>query len=717
MQLKVVIERITYQNPSNGYCVLRTRVKGHDTPVTIVGTLSHVSVGSVLLVTGNWKNSSKYGEQFAVTEYEEELPSTAYGIEKYLGSGLIKGVGPRTAKKIVDKFGEETIDIIDHDITRLMEIPGLSAEKIFAISDTWKKQKGVRDIMQFLRKYDVSTTMAAKIYRAYGQYSIDKINDNPYAMADDIEGIGFRTADTIAEKMGYAKEDKRRIRAGVFYSLNQLAREGHVYGTERQICKLACKLLDVDENILKPVLYDMEEHGDVVKEDDAIYLPAFHIAEKKVAERLAALIDDSEDANKPQIWHQEIHWDILEKETGTTYDETQKAAIQTALGSRVLVVTGGPGTGKTTTTNGIIKAFQTKAQKILLAAPTGRAAKRLSESTGMTVGTIHRLLEYKPAVGYKRNEDHPLQGDVLILDEASMIDLLLMYHLLQAMPSSMRLILVGDVDQLPSVGVGNVLRDIISSGTVPVVKLTHIFRQAQCSKIVLNAHAINKGIVPELTDTKDSDFVFIEKENPEDIVSLISDLVAETLPSSGIPTDCIQVLTPMQKGDLGYANLNNVLQKHLNHTSMSLSYASTNFKEGDRVMQITNDYEKDVFNGDIGVIDRILWDDRELRVDFGDKIVSYAKDELDELQLAYAITIHKSQGSEYPVVIIPVSMKHRVMLQRNLIYTAITRAKKRCIIIGQKEAVVYAVNNVTIDKRNGKLSERLKKSVDSISKE
>lgn len=474
---------------------------------------------------------------------------------------------------------------------------------------------------------------------------------------------------------------------------------------------------DVDENFLNPVLYDMEEHGDVVKEDDAIYFPAFHKAEKKVAERLAALIDDSEDANKPQIWHQEIHWDILEKETGTTYDETQKAAIQTALGSRVLVVTGGPGTGKTTTTNGIIKAFQTKAQKILLAAPTGRSAKRLSESTGMTVGTIHRLLEYKPAVGYKRNEDHPLQGDVLILDEASMIDLLLMYHLLQAMPSSMRLILVGDVDQLPSVGVGNVLRDIISSGTVSVVRLTHIFRQAQCSKIVLNAHAINKGIVPELTDTKDSDFVFIEKENPEDIVSLISDLVAETLPSSGIPTDSIQVLTPMQKGDLGYANLNNVLQKRLNHTSMSLSYASTDFKEGDRVMQITNDYEKDVFNGDIGVIDCILWDDCELRVDFGDKIVSYAKGELDELQLAYAITIHKSQGSEYPVVIIPVSMKHRVMLQRNLIYTAITRAKKRCIIIGQKEAVVYAVNNVTIDKRNGKLSERLKKAVITINKE
>lgn len=703
-KLRCVVERITYQNPENGYSVMRVKVKGYDELVTLVGNLLEVPAGSVLLCEGDWKVDKRYGSQFVAQTWEEVMPATLYGIEKYLGSGLVKGIGPKFAQLIVNRFGLDTIEIIETDIKRLYEVPGIGQKRVEKIAESWEKQKDIKNVMLFLQGYGVSTAYAAKIYRQYGKESIDTVKTNPYKLADDIWGIGFKTADTIASKMGYEKNDLRRLKSGVTYTLSHMAEEGNVYAEEEQLVKSAIELLDADVTPVRQAISEMLQSEDLIADAEAIYMPPFYYAEVGTANRLNKLLDCVEG----NMFNIIPDISVISKQTGVEYDEVQAEAIREAVSSKVMVLTGGPGTGKTTTTQGIIAALKAMGLRILLAAPTGRAAKRMSEATGMEAKTIHRLLEYNPKDGYKRNDDNPLEGDALIVDECSMIDLLLMNNLMKAIPAGMRLVLVGDIDQLPSVGAGNVLRDIIDSKRIPVIRLTRIFRQAQESRIVMSAHAINKGVFPDTSNGKNTDFFFIQQEDPEQAVDTIVKLVKERLPNAyKRPTSDIQVLTPMQRGVVGAANLNMALQTVLNPGQVSLNRSGYSFRQGDRVMQLRNNYDKEVFNGDLGYIERVDMEDRTLFVCFDGRTVEYDVSELDELTLAYATTIHKSQGSEYPIVVMPVLMTHYVMLQRNLIYTGITRAKKICVLVGTKKALSFAIRNLSVLKRNTKLKERL----------
>ena len=706
IKLRCVVEHITYQNKKNGWSVMKVKVKGYDNLVTLTGSLLDVPVGSVLLVDGDWRVDPKYGQQFVAQSWGEVMAATLYGIEKYLGSGLVKGIGPAYAKAIVSRFGLETIDVIENDIERLLEVPRLGKKRMEKIRDSWEKQKDIKEVMVFLQGYGVSTAFAAKIYRKYEKESIAKVKENPYQLADDIWGIGFKTADSIASKMGYEKNDPRRCRSGILYALNELAEDGHVYAEPDQLVEAATKLLDAEEAPVRQALATMIETKDVIADNDVIYLPPFYHAENGSAKRLQSLLSDTSLFNSDIAAEPEAEYGV--KSGGIVYDEVQQAAIQKALDSKVMVLTGGPGTGKTTTTQGIIAAFKAQHMSILLAAPTGRAAKRMTEATGMEAKTIHRLLEYNPMDGYKRNDENPLEGDALIVDECSMIDILLFYNLMKAIPSNMRLILVGDIDQLPSVGAGNVLRDIIDSQQIPVVRLTRIFRQAQSSRIVMNAHAINAGHFPNIKNGLDTDFFFINQEDADEMVKLIIGLVRDRLPKKyGYPPKEIQVLTPMQRGTVGAGNLNIELQNALNPTGPSLARGGYTFRQGDKVMQIRNNYDKNVFNGDIGYITAVDITERTLSITFDNRVVEYDVTELDEIVLAYAVTIHKSQGSEFPVVVMPVTMKHFVMLQRNLVYTGITRAKKICVLVGTTKALAYAIRNNTVSKRNTKLKERL----------
>ena len=705
MKLRCVVEHITYQNQENGYSVMRVKVKDYADLVTLVGNLLDVPVGAVLLCDGVWKMDKRYGRQFVCETWEEVMPATVYGIEKYLGSGLVKGIGPKFAHLIVERFGTETIDIIEEDIERLYEVPGIGKKRVEKIRESWEKQKDIKNVMLFLQQYGVSTAYAAKIYRQYGKESIDQVKENPYRLADDIWGIGFKTADGIAGKMGYGKNDLRRCRSGIQYTLNELADEGHVYAVEEQLIEAAGKLLEADREPIVQAMAGMIASEDLIREQEAIYLPPFYHSERGTARRLLALMTSRSSA----LFEGNIDIQAIEKATGVGYDDVQVAAIRQAVRSRVMVLTGGPGTGKTTTTQGIIAAYRAAGLRVLLAAPTGRASKRMSEATGMEAKTIHRLLEFNPQDGYKRNDDNPLEGDVLIVDECSMIDIILMYNLMKAIPVQMRLILVGDIDQLPSVGAGNVLRDIIDSGQVPVIRLTRIFRQAQSSRIVMSAHAINQGRYPDTSNGKDTDFFFIRKDDPEQVAEEIVKLVKHRLPKAyNQPLSNIQVLTPMQRSVVGAGNLNMLLQQALNTSTLGISRGGINYRLGDRVMQIRNNYDKNVFNGDIGIIEKVNMEDRTLCIRFDGSLVEYEASELDEVTLAYATTIHKSQGSEYPIVVIPVLMTHFVMLQRNLIYTGITRAKKICVLIGQPKALAYAIRNLTVNKRNTRLKERLR---------
>lgn len=706
--LRCVVERITYQNPENGYSVLKVKVKGYNDLVTLVGNLLEVPVGSVLLCRGEWKVDKRYGSQFVAATWEETMPATVYGIEKYLGSGLVKGIGPRFARAIVQRFGTETIDIIETEIERLYEVPNIGRKRVAKIRESWEKQKDIKNVMLFLQGSGVSTAYAAKIYREYGKESIDKVRENPYRLADDIWGIGFKTADGIAAKMGYGKEDPRRCRSGILYTLGQLSDEGHVYAGEEQLVKTAGQLLEAGETAIRDTLAGMLQAEDLILDKDAIYLPPFYHAECGTSRRLRDLAQST----GRSLFDGLFDPSSLTAETGIEYDEVQLAAIRQAVTSKVMVLTGGPGTGKTTTTQGIIAALKKAGLRVLLAAPTGRAAKRMSEATGMEAKTIHRLLEYNPQDGYKRNDENPLEGDALIVDECSMIDILLMNNLLKAVPVGMRLVFVGDIDQLPSVGAGNVLRDIIDSQRIPVVRLVRIFRQAQKSRIVMNAHTINQGRFPDTSNGRDTDFFFMREDDPERAAETIVRLVKERLPRAYRESpDRIQVLTPMQRGVVGAANLNLLLQQALNPSGPSLNRGGYTYRQGDRVMQQRNNYDKDVFNGDLGYIREVDTEERTLKVDFDGKWAEYDVTELDELTLAYATTIHKAQGSEYPIVVMPVLMTHFVMLQRNLIYTGITRAKKICVLIGATKALAYAVHNMSVLKRNTSLRERLNPSL------
>ncbi len=744
-KIRCVVERITYQNPENGYSVLKCRVKEYSELVSVIGNMIDANVGSVLICDGNWKVDAKYGRQFVAENWEETLPATVYGMEKYLGSGLIKGVGPKFAKKIVRKYGMDTFAVIEDNVEVLAEIEGIGKKRVQMIAESWEKQKEVKNIMLFLQEHQVSTSFAAKIYKKYENDSISVMKENPYKLADDIWGIGFKTADQIAMKLGFGKESYVRLRSGLMYTLSELSNEGHVYAEKQQLIDKASELLEASPETVVMTVDDMlrkeeliPEKG-IVRTDEegnritAIYLPPFFYAEVGVAGKLRKLASSPAgdklytrlmEARKSS-GNEALSVDIeaIQSKTQMEYDEIQADAIRQAATAKVMVLTGGPGTGKTTTTHGIISVYMAYGLRILLAAPTGRAAKRMTEATGLEAKTIHRLLECKPPEGYQKNEENPLEGDVLIVDECSMIDIVLMNSLLKAIPPTMRLIMVGDIDQLPSVGAGNVLRDIIDSGAFPVVRLTRIFRQAQTSRIIMNAHRINEGKMPDLSNGKNTDFFFMENEDAETSVPQIVKLVQENLPNYyHVEPSQIQVLTPMQRGVVGATNLNLSLQEALNPPEHDifmrgrgkvtmpkecLRRSGYAFRADDKVMQIKNNYDKEVFNGDIGIIESVNETDRTLKVNFDGRSIEYDVTELDELVHAYATTIHKAQGSEYPIVVMPIMMNHFVMLQRNLIYTGITRAKKVLVIVGTKKALAYAVKNVTVTKRNTLLKERL----------
>lgn len=706
--LRGVVERITYANEETGYSVIKIKSKGYMDLVTVVGSMATVNVGSVITIKGFWSSNPKYGRQFDAKEWEEALPASIYGIEKYLGSGLIKGIGPVYAKKIVNQFKERTLDIIEEEPDRMIEVPGIGQKRVEMIKKAWQDQKEIKNIMLFLQSYGVSTSFGSRIYKVYGNTSIEVVKENPYQLADDIYGIGFKTADGIASKLGIEKDSFKRCRAGIFYTLSQLSEEGHCYATGEQLLTKSMEILEVEESKIVMSMDYLIEQKEIIKEaPDKIYLPPFYFSENGVARRLKQIMQSHA---KKQVRKSDEVIAQLEKNEHMTYDEIQRAAISLAEKSKVMVLTGGPGTGKTTTTHGIIQLFKESGMEVLLTAPTGRAAKRMSEATGMEAKTIHRLLECKPPEGYKKNEDNPLEGDVLIVDEASMIDIILMYNLLKAIPDHMIVIIVGDIDQLPSVGAGNVLRDMIDSGVVPTIKLERIFRQAMGSKIITNAHKINKGENPDLKGGRESNFFFIEAEDNEEVLQAIETLCTKRLPNyyKVNPIKDIQILTPMQRSETGVANLNSLLQVALNPCEIHLKRGATEYRLYDKVMQVRNNYDKEVFNGDVGFISAIDIEERTLKVKFDDKEIEYEALELDELVLAYATTIHKAQGSEYPIVIMPITFSHYVMLQRNLLYTGITRAKKVVVLVGNRNAIYKAVKNNEVKNRNTWLRERLR---------
>lgn len=705
--LRGIVERVTYANEDTGYSVIKIRSKGYIELITVTGNMATVNVGSVITIKGIWINNPKYGRQFDAKEWKESLPASIYGIEKYLGSGLIKGIGPIYAKKIVALFKEDTLRIIEEEPDRIIEVPGIGKKRVEMIKRAWQDQKEIKNIMMFLQSYGISTSFGGRIYKVYGNDSISILKENPYKLADDVYGIGFKTADQLASKLGIDKESFKRCRAGIFYTLSQLSEEGHCYAYTKQLIDKCIEILEIEEPKIIMTIDHLILEKEIIKEGtDKIYLLPFYHSECGIVRRLKQIIESS---THKKVVSSEKFIEEIERTKNIAYDKVQKEAIKKAEVSKVMVLTGGPGTGKTTTIHGIIDLFKHSKMDVILAAPTGRAAKRLSEATGMNAKTIHRLLEYKPPEGYKKNEDNPLQGDVLILDEASMIDVILMYHLLKAVPDHMIIIIVGDIDQLPSVGPGNVLQDIIASEVIPTIKLERIFRQAMGSKIITNAHKINKGEYPDLRGGTDSNFFFIPEEKADKVIDTIVELCIKRLPDyyKVDPIKDIQVLTPMQRTETGAANLNNALQSSLNKNTLSLKRGAIEYRLHDKVMQVRNNYDKEVFNGDVGFISAINLEDQTLRVNFDDREVEYEQLELDELVLAYATTIHKAQGSEYPIVIIPITFSHYVMLQRNLIYTGITRAKKVVVLVGTKNAIYEAVRNNKVKDRNTLLVKRL----------
>lgn len=719
--LKGQIERITYNNEETGYTIAKVKAYGYQELVTVVGNLLSPNPGEVLNMKGEWTNHPKYGEQFKLVHYETITPANVHGIKKYLGSGLIKGIGPIMADRIVTKFGEDSLNIIETAIDKLMEVDGIGNKRIEMIKNAWAEQKEIRNVMLFLQSHNVSSGYATKIFKQYGSNSIEIVKDNPYQLAMDIFGIGFITADKIAENIGFTKDSEKRVEAGILYVLHQLSEEGHVYYPYEPLIEQCKEILKVDRNIIvkafgtiafdkRIIIEDLNEDIEDFKENNkAVYLSKYHLCETSIAKRIKMLIATPKSVREIHA-EKAIEW--VQSQLSITLAEKQKEAIKNAIENKMLVITGGPGTGKSTIISAIIKIFSKLRSNILLAAPTGRAAKRMSEITGYEAKTIHRLLKYRPGTGeYEFNENNPLKCNVLIVDEVSMIDTILMHHLLKAIPIHTTFIMVGDINQLPSVGAGNVLADIIASQVVSVVKLNEIFRQAQESQIIVNAHRINNGLFPICKNTKDipSDFYFIEKDDPEEVVKLVLELAINRVPNKFRfdPISDIQILTPMRKGVVGVTNLNIELQKVLNTRTEGITRGGKAFKIGDKVMQIKNNYDKDVFNGDIGRIADVDNECQQVKIAFDEKLVEYDFCDLDEITLAYAISVHKSQGSEFPVIIMPVLMQHYMMLQRNLIYTGITRGKKLVILIGAKKALTIGIKNDKTQRRYTYLRNRL----------
>ena len=706
--LKGIIEKIVYRNNENGYIIAKISLeKKEDKLTTIVGNMASVNIGEDYELKGEWVNNSKYGWQFNFKDYQLILPTSLLGLKRYLSSGLIKGVGPSTADRIVKYFGDKTLEVLENDLQRLTEVEGIAEKRMEIISKSWEQQKEIKRVMIFLQSYQITTGYAVKIYKTYGNTAIEKLKENPYQLVDDVFGIGFKIADRIAQNLGIEPASPARIKAGIKYILNELTNQGHCYGIINEIIDKSSELLEVEKLLVEKTLDVLKNNQEIILQEDRVWLPFYYFAELGVSKKLIELV------RFPQ---QLINLDVpkkikyLEKKHDISFAEEQKEAIGKVLLNRVLVLTGGPGTGKTTTVLGLIELFEELKLKIILAAPTGRAAKKLSETTGRKAKTIHRLLEYSPKRGiFTKNSENPIKAEVIILDEVSMIDILLMNNLLKAVLPGSILILIGDVDQLPSVGPGNLLKDIIDSETIPVVRLTKIFRQDRRSLIIVNAHRVNEGKYPVIKGERERDFYFIEEEDPQLAAQKIINLCTVRLPSKYKidPVDDIQVLSPMYKGEVGADNLNYCLREALNLKGKEIKYGNHSFRVNDKVMQIKNNYDKEVFNGDIGRIENIEEEEHILEVNFYGRKVGYEFSELNELVLAYAITVHKSQGSEYRIVVIPVMTQHYLLLQRNLLYTGITRAKDMVILIGTKKALWIAIKNNKTFHRNTSLKERL----------
>ncbi len=708
------IERITFYNEENGYTVARLVPEGKSYIITIIGNLMGVNVGESLALEGVWTSHPEYGRQFEVKRFAVQLPATIQGLKKYLGSGLIKGIGPVTADRIVKCFGLETLDVIEQTPDRLSEAEGVGPKRVAMIRRGWAEQKQIKEVMLFLQSHGVSTSLAVKIYKAYGDGAVGVVQNEPYRLARDIYGIGFLTADKIARAIGIQPDDPSRIEAGVRYVLGQFGDDGHVFAMRSDLLRSSSEILGVPEQAIEEAIHRLESVEEVFCEDEAVYLTPFYRAEIGVANRLVQMTDSphSRLAEFRRVdWDSAFSW--VQSKSQIALTDMQKEAVRTALTSKVSILTGGPGTGKTTSVRGLIQLLHAKHHTFKLAAPTGRAAKRLSEATGEPAQTLHRLLEFKPFEGNKflRDRDNPLDADLLIIDELSMIDLLLMNALLKAIDITSHVLFIGDPDQLPSVGAGNVLRDLITSQAVPVIRLDVIFRQAETSRIVVNAHRINQGQMP-VFDKEANDFFLFPENDPEKAARRVAELVKTRIPHRfGLdPIEDVQVLSPMHRGDVGVSELNRLLQDTLNPAEpgkCEWRHGSRVLRVGDKVLQMRNNYTKQVFNGDLGRIVEIDLEEQRLTVDFEGEKVDYEFTELDELVHAFAMSVHKAQGSEYRAVVIPLFTQHYMLLQRNLLYTAVTRARELVVIVGMYKAIAIAVKNDKVTQRNSRLAQRL----------
>ncbi|HYL80590.1 MAG TPA: ATP-dependent RecD-like DNA helicase, partial [Candidatus Acidoferrum sp.] len=712
--LEGAVSRITYVSEESQYVVARLDVPGKSDPVTIVGTVLSLTPGETLRVHGRWSHHPKYGEQFKVEQYESIVPATITGIQKYLGSGMIKGIGPVFAGRLVEAFGEETLKVIEETPTRLAEVEGIGPKRRQRITAAWAEQREIREVMLFLQGHGVSPAYAVKIFKTYGQAAIATVRENPYRLARDIRGIGFKTADKIARELGIPADSPLRAAAGILHTLNELTDEGHVYVPDTELLRATAETLEIPAALLPDALVALSADEAVVVEPlstgRAVYLTGLHVSETQLARRVADLLRAPR-AAPPTDMTQALP--RVEKQTGLALTQQQRQAVRMAFQEKLLIITGGPGTGKTTILQAIIRILEAKKLRMHLASPTGRAAKRLAEVTGHEAATLHRLLEWSPREGgFQRNSRNPLETDFVVVDEVSMIDVLLAHHLLQAIPLTATLLLVGDADQLPSVGPGRVLQDLLDVAGIPAIRLTTIFRQAARSRIVSNAHRVNRGEFPDLSVSapgQAQDFYFLPEEDPAQLQLLIVDLAQRRLPARyGLdPLADIQVLTPMHRGPIGAGQLNAALQAALNPPrsgATELLRGGRIFRVGDRVLQLRNDYDKAVFNGDLGRLASIDAAEQAVLVQVDDREVSYDFSELDELTLAYAATVHKSQGSEYPCVILPLHTTHYPMLQRNLLYTAITRARRLLVLAGTKKALAIAVRNDATLRRASRLA-------------
>lgn len=711
-RIQGAVERVTFHSEATGFCVLRTKVPGTRDLVTVVGNTPSITAGEYIECKGGWVNDKKHGLQFKAEYLKAAEPTTLEGIEKYLGSGMVKGIGPHFAKKLVRAFGEAVFDVIEQTPERLLELEGIGEKRKSRVMGAWAEQKAIRGIMVFLHGHGVGTARAVRIYKTYGDNAVEVVQENPYRLAQDIHGIGFKTADNLAEKLGIEKDALIRAEAGVCHVLQTLCDNGHCAALKSKLVEASHKLLEIPEPIILRALdKQVEEEAlvlDKIGDEQCVYPVSLYTAEVKSAAGLKLLNQGEAPWGEIDV-KKALDWS--EKKTGLMLSDSQREAIETVLQSKVSIMTGGPGVGKTTIVKSLLDIIEAKKLRIALCAPTGRAAKRLTESTNLEAKTIHRLLDFDmKTYGFKYNQNNLLPIDVLIIDEASMIDIVLLNHLIKALPHDVALIFVGDIDQLPSVGSGSVLSDLIRSDVITTVRLTEIFRQAHTSEIIVNAHRVNEGRMPLSYDSPKSDFFTLYTDSAEVIQAKLIEVVTQRLPKryGYNPITDIQVLTPMNRGGLGARSLNALLQAELNgHSSPKVERFGSVFAPGDKVIQMTNNYDKDVFNGDIGFIERIDLEEGVLDIRFDNSLKTYEVSELDELQLAYAISIHKSQGSEFPAVVMPLGIQHFTLLARNLLYTGITRGKSRVVLIGEKKAIGMAVHNHKEANRLTKLAERL----------